>query len=222
MVRTKLKKTFSKKKNQRRAIYVLSFLIIVGLTSGVVAQRQQLDNKQKHLNMRVSELERLNQALQDVQNQKAGTELELKAKAASEAELKRQIDDLNNQLQSKKAAERTLASKVINAVTFTKTVSAQGNCAEWLVQAGVTDLASANTLISRESGCHPCKIHGGAINCDYKGSLACGVAQELPCGKSGCNLGDGACQVRWMNSYVVGRYGSWAAALAHSYAYNWY
>jgi hypothetical protein len=29
-------------------------------------------------------------------------------------------------------------------------------------------------------------------------------------------------QIRWMRGYVTGRYGSCAAALAHSYAYGWY
>ncbi|WP_455749236.1 aggregation-promoting factor C-terminal-like domain-containing protein [Loigolactobacillus coryniformis] len=51
---------------------------------------------------------------------------------------------------------------------------------------------------------------------------ACGVAQELPCGKSGCTLGDGACQVNWMNSYVMERYKSWANAVAFHDANNWY
>lgn len=89
-----------------------------------------------------------------------------------------------------------------------------GNCSVWLANAGVSDIADAEYLINRESGCNP-----NAVN---PSSGACGVAQELPCGKSGCTLGDGQCEVIWMNQYVIDRYGSWANAAAHERAYNWY
>lgn len=89
-----------------------------------------------------------------------------------------------------------------------------GTCLEWLAQAGVSDIPNALELIRRESGCNP-----NAIN---PSSGACGVAQELPCGKSGCALGDGACQVKWMNRYVHSRYGSWANAVSFHNSHNWY
>ena len=87
------------------------------------------------------------------------------------------------------------------------------SCDDWIASAGIKDIANAKELIRRESGCDP-----RAVN---PSSGACGVAQELPCGKSRCGW-DGACQVRWMNSYVLGRYGSWANAVAFHNANNWY
>lgn len=93
-------------------------------------------------------------------------------------------------------------------------VAVSGNCSTWLASAGVSDIQNAQWLIAKESGCNP-----NAVN---SSSGACGVGQELPCGKSGCSLGDGACQVRWMNSYVLGRYGSWAAAVVFHQSHNWY
>lgn len=90
-----------------------------------------------------------------------------------------------------------------------------GNCMSWITAAGITDVQDAVTLINWESGCNPWIYNRG-------GSGACGVAQELPCGKSGCVLGDGACQMRWMNTYVLERYGSWANAVAFHRANNWY
>jgi len=89
-----------------------------------------------------------------------------------------------------------------------------GTCDEWIAQAGITEVASARELIRRESGCNP-----NAVN---PSSGACGVAQELPCGKSGCARTDGACQVAWMNRYVKSRYQSWAGALYHHDMKNWY
>lgn len=95
-----------------------------------------------------------------------------------------------------------------------KVVAINGTCSEWLAQAGVTDIDNAIWLINRESGCNP-----NAVN---PSSGACGIGQEYPCGKSGCSLGDGACQVAWMNKYVSERYGSWAGAVAFHQTHNWY
>jgi len=89
-----------------------------------------------------------------------------------------------------------------------------GTCGDWMAAAGISDTSSAGALIARESGCNPYSVN--------KSSGACGVGQALPCGKTGCSMGDGACQMIWMNQYVIGRYGSWSAALGHSYANGWY
>ncbi len=95
-----------------------------------------------------------------------------------------------------------------------------GNCQAWLASVvNPAELGAAIELQRRENGsCNPQLYNQG-------GSDACGVAQELPCGKSGCGMppnADGACQIRWMNSYVIGRYGSWANALNHHDRMNWY
>lgn len=89
-----------------------------------------------------------------------------------------------------------------------------GSCDDWIAQAGITEVAAAKELLRRESGCNP-----NAVN---RSSGACGLAQELPCGKSGCKLGDGACQMKWMQKYISDRYGSWANAIAHHDRMNWY
>lgn len=90
----------------------------------------------------------------------------------------------------------------------------KGNCDSWIREAGIKEIAVAKELIRRESNCNP--------NARNPSSGACNVAQELPCGKSGCRLGDGACSVKWMNRYVLNRYGSWSTALGHHDTHNWY
>lgn len=130
-------------------------------------------------------------------------------KAAAEAEAQR----LANEAAEAEKARQAAAMKPQPAYKAPAVVFG-GSCEEWIAAAGIDDPASARTLISRESGCDPYVTNPS--------SGSCGVAQELPCGKSGCQLGDGACQVRWMNGYVLGTYGSWANALSHSYTYNWY
>lgn len=86
---------------------------------------------------------------------------------------------------------------------------------DWIQGAGISDIQNAIKLINWESGCNP-NIY------NHNGSGACGVAQELPCGKSGCVIGDGACQVIWMNKYVLDRYRSWANAVQFHIVNGWY
>lgn len=88
-----------------------------------------------------------------------------------------------------------------------------GDCASWMKEAGITN-PTAQILIGRESGCNP-----GAIN---PSSGACGIPQALPCSKMNCSLSDPVCQLRWMENYVMNRYGSWENAKAHHDANNWY
>ncbi len=128
-------------------------------------------------------------------------------------ELEKKLKELEAQLQAKRAEQARVAALTQQRASAAR-VPVSGTCAEWIAAAGISDVASAAELIRRESGCNP-----NAIN---RSSGACGVAQELPCGKSGCALGDGACQVRWMNGYVSARYGSWANAVAFHDRNNWY
>ncbi len=128
--------------------------------------------------------------------------------------------------QQKEAAERLEAARRAEAarqaqlttqaanVRPAASPAVRGTCDAWIAAAGILDVVNARELIRRESGCNPLAVNPT--------SGACGVAQELPCGKSGCAWGDGACQVAWMNRYVLQRYGSWANAVAFHNANNWY
>lgn len=75
-----------------------------------------------------------------------------------------------------------------------------------------------------ESGLEPCKINGGAINCNYKGNRACGIVQALPCSKltNKCSLTDVQCQVNWGYEYVHRRYGGAKQALEFRKLNGWY
>lgn len=140
-------------------------------------------------------------------------QIELDKTKLDSQENQKKIEELSKQLQAKKESQAKALAEA--PVSYTRAaVAVSGTCAEWMSAAGITDVASAVELIRRESGCNP-----NAVN---RSSGACGVAQELPCGKSGCSLGDGACQVKWMDSYILKRYGSWSAAVQFHNAHNWY
>ena len=102
-----IKKSFKKKRNQRKAIYIACGLIITLLGFSTIAL---LDSKQtsndKHyriLKDRQNRLESLTQQVQEVKLEKQLTEQQ---KVQKEAELQKQIDELNKQLQAKAEAKR--------------------------------------------------------------------------------------------------------------------
>lgn len=175
------------------------------------------------LKSREAKLIELNHKFDDVLNQKIETEEQKKEQVKQIEELQKQNEALQRDLQAKRQQQAEEAEKLARASVFAPQrafaapANYGGSCAEWIAAAGINDVANANELIRRESGCNP-----NAVN---PSSGACGVAQELECGKSGCSTppnGDGACQVRWMDKYVHERYGSWAAAVAFHSAHNWY
>lgn len=89
-------------------------------------------------------------------------------------------------------------------------------CHAWAAQAGISLDSSAIKLLERESHCNPLARNPG--------SSAGGIPQALPWTKMGCPLSEAGapCQLKWFQSYVLGRYGSYSAALSHSYSVGWY
>lgn len=76
------------------------------------------------------------------------------------------------------------------------------------------DWAAVDWTVSVESSWNPYAVEPT--------TGACNLGQELPCGKSGCALTDEVCELRWMNSYVMARYGSWWNEVAFHKANNYY
>lgn len=89
-----------------------------------------------------------------------------------------------------------------------------GTCVDWIRQAGVTDVHNAYELIMAESGCNP-----NAVN---PSSGACGLGQQLPCGKWPHKWNDPIGGIIDMQGYVFARYGSWANANSFQKANNYY
>lgn len=142
---------------------------------------------------------------------------QLKAKEADKAkidELEKKRQELEQQLSVKKAQQAS--NQAIAAVTGTKVAYASSGDHNALMQAaGIPSgqWASAEKLVQRESSWNP-----NAMN-----SIgACSLVQALPCSKIPGDWRNPVDALRWGNGYVVSRYGSWDAALQHSYSHNWY
>lgn len=208
---------------------LITILVTIGLLGFIVMginnvrhSNQKIQLNEIELKSKETQLIELNTRYDEVIQLKTKTEKEKQQQLNEIKELEKERQELTKQLQAKlerqKAEKEQLARASQKALQVQK-VQAQapqvtGTCADWIASAGIGDIINASELIRRESGCNP-----NAMN---PSSGACGVAQELPCGKSGCSLGDGACQVKWMNSYVQSRYGTWAGAVAWHNANNWY
>ncbi len=112
------------------------------------------------------------------------------------------------------------AAKKQVVIVGTKTSLPAGSHTDWMTAAGISasDQGSANAIISQESGWR--------VNATNRSSGAYGIPQALPGSKMASAGSDWQTnpitQLKWMNSYVVGRYGSWQNAYAHKKSKGWY
>lgn len=208
---------------------IITTLVIIGLTgfigmgvNNVRHSNQKLQLNEIELKSKETQLIELNTKYDQVIQLKTKTEKEKQEQLKQIKQLEKDRESLQRELQAKlnrqQAEKERLARASEKALQVQKVQAAApqvtGICADWIASAGISDVINASELIRRESNCNPSVVNPS--------SGSCGVAQELPCGKSGCSLGDGACQVRWMDSYIKSRYGSWSNAVAHHNAKNWY
>lgn len=95
-----------------------------------------------------------------------------------------------------------------------------GSHTDWMSAAGIPagEQGIANAIISQESGWR--------VNATNKSSGAYGIPQALPGSKMASAGADWQTnpitQLKWMNSYVIGRYKSWQGASDHKARTGWY
>lgn len=127
------------------------------------------------------------------------------------------VKDVAKKTKPKPVAPRAVTTPTPAAAPVVAAAPA-GSCTDWIKSAGVTDVSNAYALIMRESGCR--------VDADNPTSDAYGIPQALPGYKMASHGADWATnpvtQIRWMQDYVVARYGSWANANAFQRANSWY
>lgn len=113
---------------------------------------------------------------------------------------------------AKTTSTTTVPTPETNVPPVTQAPSITGDwvaqCHTWAAQAGIELDDEAILLIDRESDCSPTVLNPS--------SKAGGIPQALPFSKTGCALTRtdeaAVCQLKWMHSYVFGKYGGWAEA----------
>lgn len=117
-----------------------------------------------------------------------------------------------NSTSIKKATEEVV-------VVGTKVDLPAGSHEDWMAAAGISssDYGYVNFIVSHENrSWDPCKVQGGAVDCNYDGGLGYGLVQATPGTKMASAGSDWRTnpitQLKWATSYAVGRYGSWEGA----------
>ena len=186
----------------KRIVYSL---VAIGLFAFALSTVHQVNRTNQQIHLKKIELQSTEVKLKELEKNYNQLNTD---KANSDAE-RLKLEQEKTELQKQLEARAILKER--NKV-YAAQASLPGSCADWITQAGVTDVASASILIARESHCNPMALNAS--------SGACGIPQALPCSKLGTN--DPVAQIKWMQGYVFARYGSWANALAFHYANNWY
>lgn len=116
--------------------------------------------------------------------------------------------------EARKAEEaRVIASQ---PVAPTPQPSQGGSKEAWMAAAGIPQnlWGYVDSIVSRESGWNP-----NAVN---RSSGACGLGQQLPCGKWAGAWNDPVAALIAMTGYVNARYGGWAGAVGFWNSHGWY
>lgn len=200
-------------KNFKLLIVAISALIISFGCIAAIDNYKQVQHTQSQIKRLETERQQLHQKTEELQKTQTQTEKQLQDQKKLEDQLRNEIKNL----QAVKAEKQRLAALASSPKAFAEEpVRASGSCGDWMAAAGIPSTYSTNKLIINESGCSP-----NAVNPE---SGACGIPQALPCSKiAHCGV-EPVCQLRWMDSYVQGRYGSWDGALAawNSRYPHWY
>lgn len=137
---------------------------------------------------------------------------------AQQQKLNQEKSDLEKQVQAKadeKAKLQVAAANAANTLTATGTANAEslpvlptGSHQDWMAAAGIdpSNYGYVDYIVSHESGWNP-----SAVNAS---SGACGLGQQLPCGKWAGTWNDPIAALAAMNVYV-GKYGGWYGAYSY-------
>lgn len=159
-----------------------------------------LENKEK------ARLERIRLEQEAEARRRAEEELRIKREAEKAAEDARKAKEAAD----KKAQEASYSNSKPNTII-------SGSKQEWMAAAGIpeSDWQYVDYIVNRESSWNP-----NAVNTS---SGACGLAQALPCAKTGCvPYNDPVCALRWQLGYVNARYGGYAGAYKFWTNNHWY
>lgn len=162
--------------------------------------------------------------LSELKTEKIATDTSLREERLKTAEKEKEIESLKENLQAKKEREaeqariasEQAAQKPKAQATSAPAAQISGDKHSWLAASGIPEAhwGYVDAIVTRESGWNP-----NAVNAS---SGACGLGQQLPCGKWAGAWNDSVAALRAMNSYVNGRYGGWPQAVAFWNSNGWY
>lgn len=180
------------------------------------------NDRDKRIAEEKAEAKRVAEAKKKAEAEKKKKEAEAKAKKEAEEKAKKEEAEAKKIAEAEAKAKLKAENRLKEGVASSSSSSALpkysggGSKAEWMKAAGIaeSEWSYVNKLINRESSWNP-----NAVN---PSSGACGLVQSLPCSKIPGDWNNPVDALKWGDSYVKGRYGSWANALSHSNSKGWY
>lgn len=191
------------------AVLLLAMVVTTATVFHVVKVNKEFETKLDRIKSDGIRLEQLR-----VQEQKAKEAQQKEAENARNAEIQKQIEELKQRVEAKK--QNAIAAKVVKPVSAAPSHAISGSKVDWMRAAGIPEAhwGYVDSIVTRESGWNP-----NAVN---RGSGACGLGQQLPCGKWAGAWNDPVAALIAMTGYVNARYGGWAGAVAFWQANHWY
>lgn len=197
--------------------WILPILVAVLITINAVVLTQFSDTSQKLVESQSTvvktknELQGVSEARRELEKEKTTIDTSLKEERLKSENLNKENESLKAKLQAKKAAQRSVAHKPIVAAT-----NVTGDKASWLAASGIPqhEWGHVDSIVTRESGWNP-----NAVN---PSSGACGLGQQLPCGKWAGAWNDPVAALVAQYGYVKARYGGYAQAVAFWQSNKWY
>jgi peptidoglycan hydrolase CwlO-like protein len=223
---------------KRKLLTAIAIIVVIAFTLLAVGRvrntNHQIKLRDVQLQERGAELKKLELQYENLNVELDHTESTSTERIKQLETEKQQLDAekqrLEAELQAKlqrKEAERVAAAeqrtKLANAITRTQTASAApqgytggGNKDSWLAASGIPQDQwwAVDSIVSRESGWNP-----SAVN---KSSGACGLGQQLPCGKWAGAWNDPVAALQAQFGYVTARYGGYPQAVAFWNSNHWY
>lgn len=136
--------------------------------------------------------------------------------ARKEEQEKKRIEEEKQKAaeEARRQAEAVIPQQAV--VVSTPSPSPGGSKEAWMTAAGIPQnlWGYVDSIVSRESGWNP-----NAVN---RSSGACGLGQQLPCGKWAGAWNDPVAALVAMTGYVNARYGGWPGAVGFWNSRHWY
>jgi len=189
---------------------------VVALTANAET-RKDLDVQRTATIKAKNSHEDVSKRFSELSTQKTTIDTSLREERLKTEKLQKENESLKVNLQVKKEAEEKAKSvRAAKVQTIAPAVQVSGNKASWLAASGIPEAhwGYVDSIVTRESGWNP-----NAVN---KSSGACGLGQQLPCGKWSGAWNDPVAALKAMTGYVTGRYGGWPQAVAFWNANHWY
>lgn len=196
-------------------------LLFIGFVSlginDIRNHKMKLEHKQIELHDKAIELNeiKIEKEKLDQEFEKATEEKTINEERVKELEREKlELEERYRQLEISKANERKTPKRQVAGATSTAPFG--GNKQSWLEASGIPESEwwAVDSIVTRESGWRP-----DAVN---PTSGACGLGQQLPCGKWAGAWNDPVAALKAQYKYVVDRYGGYPQAVAFWNINHWY